>query len=227
MSEPENFVARWSRLKRETAKEQTGGRCGSIAPAAGRDSGRWRGRGAQAASAGSGRAVGTCLRSGELPPIESITAGQRHPGLSAVRRAGGIDQGGAAARLDNRSGDPRFHRHRREPVGLHRSHGHAGLRSARSHRRRSRTRCPGHGETGSGRRRPAAEADGSHRARRCFGIQLRGQRHRMTQPLQAAGMPDGNETDVASRAIAVEEHNKHSFCCAAAYRAREQKTGCA
>ena len=121
MSDPESFAARWSRLKRATAKEQQEAACGSAcpqpadaAPAVPTD----------AAGAGSGRT--------DAPPEapfdpEELAADRfhygrkRHQGFSAGRRPAGFDPGGAPARLDNRSGDPRLHRTGGKPVGLHRS----------------------------------------------------------------------------------------------------------
>ena len=54
----------------------------------------------------------------------------RHPRLPCARRARRTDPCGASPRLDRRPGDPRLHRARREPVGLHRARRRAGLRAA-------------------------------------------------------------------------------------------------
>ena len=150
MSDAENFVARWSRLKRDTAKETKDKTAADAAAPQAWRSRRRAGSGGRAACGG--RVDGACLRSGE-PAVNRVHYGQqRHPRLSAKGCAGGIDQGSVAPRLDHRSRNSRFYRHRREPVGLHRSNRHARFRSARSHRQRSRARCPGYGETRAGTR---------------------------------------------------------------------------
>ena len=64
MSEAENFVARWSRLKRDTAKEETQADAARSDLQAGRDDGCRRARSAGRA-AGSWPAAGACLRSGD------------------------------------------------------------------------------------------------------------------------------------------------------------------
>ena len=125
----EPFVARWSRLKRDTAKETK-----DKTPADPTGAQAWRSpptsREPEGAPPCGRRVDGACLRSGK-PAVHRVHYGQqRHPRLSANGCAGGIDQGGAAARLDYRPRDSRFYRHRREPVGLHRSHRHAGFRTA-------------------------------------------------------------------------------------------------
>ena len=60
---------------------------------------------------------------------------QRHSRFPAVRRAGGTDEGRAAAGVDDRPRHSRLHRHGGEPVGLHRSHLHPRLRPASGGRR--------------------------------------------------------------------------------------------
>jgi hypothetical protein len=71
--------------------------------------------------------------------------GQRHSRLSALRRAGGADQGGVAPGLDERSRHSRFHWHCRKPVGFHRPPEHSRLWSPRGPRGRGPAFAPSPG----------------------------------------------------------------------------------
>ena len=124
MSDPENFLARWSRRKREPADEEA-----SAQPRAGRlPMHRRRARHA--------RQAGRTRPQGEAPAPEFDVASCRRSN-SITRRADiraflrracpALDPCGPSPRVERRPGDPRFRRARRERVGLHRPNGMPGF----------------------------------------------------------------------------------------------------
>ena len=134
MSDRESFVTRWSRRKRDAAEEvRASGRYGPVRTVSTRRTARDRAFGDAEVSPTSPqgellprqRAIGSPQRLGEaafdlakLPPIESITAADRHPRLSRCRRSGGIDPCGASSRMGCRPDNPRLRRAVRECLGL-------------------------------------------------------------------------------------------------------------
>ena len=143
MSEPETFVARWSRLKRQTgrtAEEQP------PEPSARPATGRAPAAADEAEHAGKGEPPEPAFDPASLPPVEFDHRRHRYPGLPAVRRARRADAGGPAPRMDHRSGHSRLHWHCREPVGLHGSERDTGVRASPGDGRRGQAGRPGHGQ---------------------------------------------------------------------------------
>ena len=106
MSEPEKFLDRWSRRKREAADEP--------APVEAKDADRGSAAAAAVESAGRGGPI----RSRQPAADRIDQRGIRHSRLSQTRRSAGTLACGASPRLVGRSGDPRLHRPGRERRGI-------------------------------------------------------------------------------------------------------------
>ena len=149
MSEPENFLARWSRLQARERAEQ--------APSSGRER---RCRGCAATSAAARGASRRRPPEADEPAFDLASAAAaridhgRQPtsAPSCAGRAGRADPCGASPRLDRRSRDPRLHRARRERTGTS----------------PTRPRCRASGRSRPTRRGPAADraASSARSARR-------------------------------------------------------------
>ena len=122
MSEPENFLERWSRRKQQA----------SVEPAQASAAKAEKDEASAAAPADPGRAQRAetgRLRSRRAAVDRIDRRRHRHARFSSARRAAGIDPCGASSRLVERPGHPRFRRPGGERVGLQRSQRHARLRA--------------------------------------------------------------------------------------------------
>ena len=134
MSEPEKFLDRWSRRKREAA-DVPAQICQRRLPATAepKDIAKAPPPDAETKAA----AAEVPFDPASLPPIELITARIRHPRVPQTRCSAGTRACGASSRLVGGSGNSRLHRPDRESVGLQRSAWRARLRpdaGGREHR---------------------------------------------------------------------------------------------
>ena len=161
MSEPEKFLDRWSRRKREAAEEPA---ADLPAPAEAKDAGKEIARiaehGQVCIADTSKRGRRGSVRSRQ-PAADRIDYGRvRHPRVPRARRSAGARACGASSRLVRRSGDSRLHRPGREPVGLQRSAWRARLRPDAGGREHRQPGCAGdrHAAAGATRRAAATRA---------------------------------------------------------------------
>ena len=127
MNDPESFLSRWSRRKRETSQEAAAADPPAATDAPAQDD-RTSG---EISTDPAPAAVGSRIRSGK-PAVDRIDhRGDRHPRIPRRRRAGGFDACGASPRLVVRSRDPRFRRAVGEFVGLQRAGRYARIWSDR------------------------------------------------------------------------------------------------
>ena len=204
MSEPENFVARWSRLKRDTAKEETqaDGVRSDLKPGEITDAVE---QGAQAKSPEAGQLPEPAFDPATLPPIESITADSD---IRAFLQSGVPADLTKAALRRVWTTDPAI----RDFIGIAENQwdftdptampGFGPLEATDDVRELVAQAMGKLGQVSEA----AAEADVSHERSAALASSSVGAPSH-DQPLQAAGMPEGNEKE-AQPDDRVEEHNK-------------------